>query len=222
MKKLFILGTSGHAKVILDIAKDMDSYSKIFFLDPSKEQGEVINGVSVAGSEENLDNIVKGDFSDIEVAIGIGDNYIRNKVYEKKKKKYSNLEYAVLIHPSAVVSESAIIGEGSVVMPCAVVNANSTIGRFSIVNTKASVDHDCSIGDFVTLAPGVTLGGNVTVGNFSAVCLGASVIHGITIGKENVIGANSLVLKNIEDYGVYYGNPCKFIRKREHGESYLN
>ena len=221
MKKLFILGTSGHAKVILDIAKSMNSYDEIFFLDPSKDSGELINGISVAGSEDNLDTIVNRDFSNIEIAIGIGDNSIRNKIFEKLNSKFPTLKYAVLIHPSAVVSDSAIIGEGTVVMPCAVVNANSTIGRFSIVNTKASVDHDCSIGDFVTLAPGVTLGGNVKVDNYSAICLGASVVHGISIGKENVIGANSLVLKNIDDYGVDYGNPCKFIRKREHGESYL-
>lgn len=221
MKKLFILGTSGHAKVILDIAKSMNIYDEIFFLDPSKEQGSIINGISVAGSEDNLNEILKGDYSGVEVAIGIGDNAIRNKVYENINKKNPTLKYAVLIHASAVVSPFAEIGDGTVIMPCAVVNANSKIGRFSIINTKASVDHDCLIGDFVTLAPGVTLGGNVSVGNNSAICLGASVIHGITIGKESVIGANSLVLKNIEDNGVYYGNPCKFIRQREHGESYL-
>ncbi len=221
MKKLFILGTSGHAKVILDIAKSMNGYDEIFFLDPSKEKGTKINGIVVAGSEDNLDIIVNGAYSNIELAIGIGDNSIRNKVYEKINSKFTSLKYAILIHPSSFVSETAEIGEGTVVMPCAVVNANSKIGKFSIVNTKASIDHDSLIGDFVTIAPGATLGGNVTVGDYSTVCLGASVIHGITIGKESVIGANSLVLKNIDDNGVYYGNPCKFIRKREHGESYL-
>lgn len=221
MKKLFILGTSGHAKVLLDIAKSMNAYDEIFFLDPSKEQGTKINGISVAGSEDNLNIIVNGVYSNIELAIGIGDNSIRNKVYQKLNSKFPALKYAVLIHSSAVVSDSAVIGDGTVVMPCSVINANSKIGKFSIVNTKSSVDHDCLIGDFVTIAPGATLGGNVTVGDYSAVCLGASVIHGITIGKESVIGANSLVLKNIDDNGVYYGSPCKFIRKRQHGESYL-
>ena len=96
MKKLFILGKSGHAKVILDIAQAMNAYSKIFFLDPSKEQGEVINGISVAGSEENLDSIANGDYSNIEIAIGIGDNSIRSKVYEKLNKIHSNLKYAEL------------------------------------------------------------------------------------------------------------------------------
>ena len=221
MKKLFILGTSGHAKVILDIAKAMDVYDEISFLDPSKEKGTIINGVPVEGSEDDLDSIVNGDCSNIQVAIGIGDNSIRNKVYEKLNQKFPQLKYTVLIHPSAVVSDSAIIGDGTVVMPCAVINANSKIGRFSIINTKASVDHDCLIGDFVTIAPGSTLGGNVEVGDFSSVCLGASVIHGVKIGTETVVGANALVLKKLEDNSVYYGSPCKFIRKREHGESYL-
>ncbi len=221
MKKLFILGTSGHAKVILDIAKAMTIYNEISFLDPSKEKGTVINGCIVEGSENNLDSIVSGDYSNIQIAIGIGDNSIRNKVYENLNKINPKLKYAVLIHPSAVVSGSAVIDDGTVIMPCAVVNANSKIGRFSIINTKASVDHDCLIGDFVTIAPGSTLGGNVEIGDFSSVCLGASVIHGIKIGTETVVGANSLVLKNLEENSVYYGSPCKFIRKREHGESYL-
>lgn len=49
----------------------------------------------------------------------------------------------------------------------------------------------------------------------SDVWLGANttVLKGVTIGRGSIIGANSLVTKNINSMEIHAGNPCKFIRK---------
>lgn len=44
---------------------------------------------------------------------------------------------------------------------------------------------------------------------------GAIILKGVTIGTESVIGAGSVVTKNIPDYEVWAGNPAKFIKKLE-------
>ena len=45
--------------------------------------------------------------------------------------------------------------------------------------------------------------------------MGANVLNGIKIGKNCIVGAGSVVTKDIPDNWVAYGNPCKLIRKNE-------
>ena len=52
----------------------------------------------------------------------------------------------------------------------------------------------------VTIKNGVWLGGNVTI------------LPGVTIGEKSVIGAGSVVTKDIPDHVLAYGNPCKVIK----------
>ena len=44
---------------------------------------------------------------------------------------------------------------------------------------------------------------------------GATILPGVTIGKYAIIGANSIVNKNIPDYGVAVGSPAKVIKYLE-------
>ena len=95
------------------------------------------------------------------------------------------------------------------------------MGAFCILNNNSSLDHDSKMLDYSSLAPGVSIGGNVQIGLFTAVSLGAKVIHGIIIGEHTIIGAGSIVLKNIPKYVIAYGTPAKVIRDRIVGEKYL-
>ena len=61
-----------------------------------------------------------------------------------------------------VVSPSAKIGSGTVVMASAVINADAEIGNHVIINTNAVVEHDSKISDFVHISPSATLTGAVT------------------------------------------------------------
>lgn len=48
---------------------------------------------------------------------------------------------------------------------------------------------------------------------------GVVVLDGVTIAKGCVIGANAVVTKSTEPYGVYVGVPAKLIKKRREGNS---
>ena len=54
---------------------------------------------------------------------------------------------------------------------------------------------------------GVTIGDNVWVGGNSVIC------PGVRIGDNVVIGAGSVVTKDIPDWSLAAGNPCKVIRR---------
>ena len=153
------------------------------------------------------------------VIVSIGVNRIRKILVEKlvaNAKAYDQeLEFSTAIHPSAVVSPSAKIGEGTVVMAGAVINADAVIGKHCIINTGATVDHDCMIGDYCHIAPGVNISGATHIDEGTWVGVGSCVIQCLHIGSNCMIGAGSVVVKDIPDNVIAYGNPCKVVRKIE-------
>ncbi len=219
-KAIFIVGASGHAKVIIDILENEGVYEIIGLIDSFKNNGEEVLGYKVMGKEENLPELIK-KHEGASVIIAIGDNWVRHLVKEKLMKLAPEVTFATTIHPSAQIAKHVKIGKGVVIMAGAIINSESVIEDFVIVNTKASIDHDGLLKSFSSLAPGVTLGGNVTVGNYASVSIGATVKHNISIGNHAVIGAGAVLLHNCGDNVIMYGVPAKEIRKRVPGEKYL-
>jgi len=196
MKEVVIIGAGGHGKVVAEIVRANNDLV-VGFLDDS-EKGEKIIG-KVADCV---------NFSDKYFIIGIGSNSVRKKLAEA----YPNLLWYTAIHPSAVVSETAKVNEGTVVSAKAVINADTIVGRHSIINTAAVVEHDNTIGDFCHISPNATLCGTVKVGECAHIGAGAVVKNNISIGDNITVGIGAAVVKNLTDEGVYTGVPTKMMR----------
>lgn len=194
---MFLYGASGHGKVIKEILESQDRCVD-GFIDDNHEINEKL-GLPVKHSMDGAD----------EVIVSIGINQTRKKVVDKLNCKFAE----AAIHSAAVVSHSAQIAEGTVIMAGVVINAETRIGKHCIVNTGASIDHECVIEDFVHISPHATLCGNVCIGEGTLIGAGSVVIPGIKIGKWCTIGAGSFVIKDISDCCIAYGNPCKVNRK---------
>lgn len=192
-KKVIIMGAGGHSKVIADIVKK--SGDKVLgFLDDSTEAPHIIGKIS---------DCVK--FPNAYFIIAIGSNNIRQKI----SATYPNIKYYTAIHPSAVISENAAVGEGTCVMANAVINASATIGKHCIINTHATVEHDNTIEDFVHISPGAVLCGTVKVGEGTHVGAGAVVRNNMSITADCMIGMGAAVTCNITKAGTYIGVPAK-------------
>lgn len=192
---MYLFGASGHAKVILDI------------LEASKITVEALVDDNEAIKELSGYSVFHGRTDISPVIVSIGANAIRKKIVNKLTGIFGRA-----IHPSAIISETASIGEGSVVMQGAIIQADTKVGKHCIINTGASVDHECLISDYVHLSPHSTICGNVTIGEGSWVGAGTVIIPGIRIGKWSVIGAGSVVTKDIPDKVLAVGNRCKVIK----------
>jgi UDP-3-O-[3-hydroxymyristoyl] glucosamine N-acyltransferase len=96
-------------------------------------------------------------------------------------------------------------------MPGAVVNAFSFIGKSCIVNSNAVVEHDCHLGAGVHISPNASLAGSVKVGCCSWICIGSNVRQSVTITDNVIIGAGSLVIRNINISGTYIGTPARLL-----------
>lgn len=204
MENVYLFGASGHGKVIKDIL-NANGIKVEAFVDDNLRVNEC------AGRKVLHD---AGALSPMIVSIGV--NRIRRMVVDRLIAKANAegcpLEFATAIHPSAIISPSAKIGEGTVVMAGAVINADAVIGKHCIVNTGATVDHDCVIGDYCHIAPGANVSGGTHIGEGTWISVGACVIQCLNIGKDCMIGAGSVVVKDIPDGVTAFGNPCRVVK----------
>lgn len=194
LKKLVIIGASGHGKVIADIALKI-GYEEIVFLDDNETLTECA-GFQVVGKSSQAVEI------DGDKIIAIGNAKIRERIQ-------STIETVILIHPNAVISRRVEIGEGSVVMAGAVINSDVVIGKGCIINTGASVDHDCMIGDFAHVSVGAHVAGTCQIGERTWIGAGATVSNNVNICSDCMIGAGAVVIKDIDKAGTYIGVPAK-------------
>jgi len=199
MATINLFGASGHAKVVMDIIRAQGD--EVGCLYDDAPHCREIQGKPVYRA---LDIRVAGP-----MIISIGVCRIRKLISER----YNQLQFAKAIHPSAVISPSAYIGGGTVIMPAVVINADARIGKHCIINTNSSIDHECKIGDYVHIAPGCAISGEVEIGECTWIGVGSCIKQGIHIGKNCMIGGGSVVVKDIPDNAVAYGNPCKPVRQ---------
>lgn len=200
MRRLAIIGASGHGKVIADIARKI-GYSEVVFLDDDATIHEC-GGYPVLGKSSEARMI------EADVIVGIGNAGVRKRIQDS----IPNEKLTTLIHPDAVIAEDVVMGVGTVVMAGAVINPGVRIGKGCIINTCSSVDHDCDVGDYVHIAVGSHLCGTVSVGDGTWIGAGATVSNNISICSGCMIGAGAVIVKNIDSSGTYMGVPARKIQ----------
>lgn len=157
---------------------------------------------------ENVD-LLKEIIRHYHFIMGVGDNRLREKIYTTLISKQANI--VSIIHPSAIRSETATIGNGTFISAGVIVNAQSTVGIGTILNTGSVIEHGCKIGNFSHIAPGAVLSGDVTVGDRSFIGANSVVIQGVKIGSGVIVGAGSVIIKDIPDYNKMAGNPGRLL-----------
>lgn len=208
-KGVIIIGAGGHGKVLLDILLERGA-SVLGFLDNDFSlQSQSIYGIPVLGTDEEIRHFNQREIQLVNGIGSVGVATVRRRVFEKFKKQ--GYYFRQVIHPSAVISSRASLGEGVQVMAGAVINIGSRIGEDTIINTRASVDHDCMIGKHVHIAPGCTLSGGVAVGDETLVGTGSSIIQAISVGERCLVGAGSNVIRNLSCNCRGFGNPLRIV-----------
>lgn len=204
MKNLLLIGYSGHAFVVVESALN-EGYKMAGYFE-SEQKAENPFMIEYLGNEDSFDFKKMNEYG---IIAGIGNNYIRRKIYEKQP----NLNWCNVIDPSSNVSPTTKLSLGIYIGKRAVINPLSVIGKGCIINTAAIVEHECNVGDFVHVAPMAVLCGNVNIGANTFVGANSVIKQGISIGSNVVIGAGSVITKDVPDNALIYGNPARIIKK---------
>ncbi|MEO1269006.1 MAG: acetyltransferase [Myxococcota bacterium] len=200
---LVILGASGHAHVVCDIALLLGLEVEAF-AETTPRQRHFLGRPIL--TEADVLQRPPGS----PVFVGIGNPRVRRALTGRCLD--AGLSLATLIHPTAVVAHDVVIGSGSVVMARAVINPGTQIGSNVIINTGAVVDHDCVLGDLVHICPGSTLAGTVSVGEGTWIGAGATASNNVHIGRWTMVGAGGVVVHDLPDDVIAYGVPAAIKR----------
>ncbi|HEX4299949.1 MAG TPA: acetyltransferase [Gammaproteobacteria bacterium] len=220
MRSIVIIGSSGHAKVVIDIVERAEVGRIAGLIDDFRAAGETTLGYPVLGKVGDLPRLCSEHALEGGV-VAVGDNFARARLVGAIRATSPDFDFPAAVHPAAILGRDVSVDEGAVVMAGAVVNPCSRLGRFCILNTGASLDHDSTLAEFASLAPGARTGGGVSVEPYAAIGIGAVVVQGVRIGEHAVIGAGATVLEDVPAYSVAHGTPARPVRKREAGEKYL-
>ncbi len=158
-KTLLIIGAGGHGHVVAEIAEAC-GYTCSFLDD---------NSPAAIGKIHQIEQFSTSfDF----FFVAIGNNPKRQEITIKLETL--NCQIPVIIHPTAYVSPSSQIGEGTVIAAGAIVNTNSRIGKGCIISIGGLIDHDANIEDFSHI-------------NAGAICKGGSHVSALTKVDAGVV-----------------------------------
>ncbi len=208
MKRLALLGASGHGKVVADAALAAGWQDVVFFDDAWPDMS--MNGRwPVAG---NTAALLERLYEFNGVLVSIGSCAVR---WQKQQVlQAAGVRLVTIVHPHACVSPFSRLGAGTIVMAGAVVNVDAVVGESSIINTGATVDHDAILAHAVHICPGAHLSGNVVVGACSWIGVGAAVRQGIRIGARVLVGAGAVVVTAVPDGLTVIGSPARVLKPR--------
>lgn len=208
-KKILILGSGGHAKVVADTIEQSGEYQIAGFVD-NVNTGHVYLNYSVIGNDDQLQELYYSGITCAAIGIGyLGDGGLRQRLYQTLKD--IGFELPPIIDKTAAIAKEVVLAEGAYVGKLAVVNSEASLGIMSIVNTRAVVEHNCNIGDFSHVAIGATVCGGTYVGDAAFIGAGAVVVQEKHVGNNVIVGAGSVVLKDVKGGEKVVGVPAKSI-----------
>ena len=209
MKNLIIIGARGFGREIFDFAQHCLGYNSEFqikgFLDDNSQAlSDFCNYPPILSSVEEYE--VKE--SDVFIC-GLGS--------VKWTEHYVNIilgkggDFINLIHKNAEIRVNVELGKGIIIGQGSLISTDVKIEDFTQIMSYCILGHDVNVGKYCRLGDFVFLGGFTTIGSNSFIAVKATVLDRLKIGKNVIIGAGSVVIRNVKEGSSVFGNPAKKI-----------
>lgn len=205
MKKVIVLGSSDLAQQLIFFIQEFTDDQIEGICDDYLTKNEQLCGLPVVGGVSELLASYKEHY--VCVCIGYKNLQAKNSVL-KRLIDAGALLYS-FVHPSAIISSSAIIEEGAIIYPGCIIDQNVRIESGVLLNLGVTVSHDSRIRSCSFVAPRVTICGFCDIGASVFLGAGSVVADSVNIKAESKIGAGAIVVKNITNPGLYVGVPAE-------------
>jgi sugar O-acyltransferase (sialic acid O-acetyltransferase NeuD family) len=216
---MLIIGAKGFAKEVLEIVNELNQLQNVVFYDDISIDvpNQIYDQFAVIRTYEKASNYFQS--IDKHFTIGIGNPLLRKKMSILFKKLGGEL--VSTISPNASIGSFDVkLGMGVNILPGVKISNSVVIGSGSLVYYNSIIAHDCLIGNFVEISPGATILGRCTIGSFTQIGANATILPDIKIGKNVIVGAGAVITKDVPDNSVVVGIPAKIIKTINSKEEY--
>ena len=209
MQSIVIVGAGGFGREVLAAIKSVNElcsprYQVIGFVDDGDARREQLDRLQmpILGTSEAVHAL------DAQYVIGIGTSGVRRKLDEQLVAVGAE-PAPPIVHPHAWVGPDVEFGPASVICAGASVTTNVRCGRHVHINLGSTVGHDTRLGDYVTIAPLCAISGTVELEDEVELGTGVSIIPGVSIERCSLVGAGSVVTRDIPPGVIAMGAPAK-------------
>ena len=206
-----IIGAGTYGEVYLAYLRESGVNVVAFFDVDESLWGTKVQGVPVLGDESLLkEDEYKQQIQGVYCPIG--NNPLRVKILTEMS--LLGYETPVFIHPTAVIHPEANLGsKGVYVLPGTVISPYTVVEDYCMFGNNVNVEHHSLIEAGVFMASGVSFGANLCARRYVYIGMGATVMTGVKeLGENCLIGAGSMVIKDVPEKAVVAGNPARILR----------
>jgi len=210
--KVIVIGGKGSAIVVGEQIYDAQMKgSDIEFIgyafdDPN--YGNEINGFPIVAKTREVYSKFKNDPCIKFIFQLYRPDLLKERIELKNSYGIPDDRFCTFIHPSCIISKSASIGVGTVIMANTVVNPNAIIGNFCTIQSNITIGHDSKMGDYNFIATQSTVG-NIVMGSRNFMGINSCTNNFISIGDDCFVAMGSNVIKSVESGSKVMGNPAK-------------
>lgn len=207
MKNLYILGARGFGREVYnhflhckDTIGDIECRG---FLDDKTDALVGFNGYPPIVS--SVESFVPGENDVFICALG-EPKWIKHytELIENKGGKFISL-----ISPLSCIGSNTIIGEGCIISRWTTISCDVRIGKHTTIDIFSALGHDTEVGNYCHLGAYTFMGGFSRIGNETTIHPRSNILPHKSVGNNAVVGAGSVVIKNVLDRQTVFGVPAK-------------
>jgi sugar O-acyltransferase (sialic acid O-acetyltransferase NeuD family) len=214
---LALLGAGGFAREVLHLIEENQNFississnynysSTILLCDNPNLWNTTLNNYLIASDIEN--NIYNTSY-----ICAVGSPKLKKEFVNRILTKNTNANFVNLISRHSVYNPTNNkMGIGNIICGHSYVTTNVTLGNHIVINLNCTVGHDVVIEDYVNISPGVHLSGYSYIEENVDIGTGVVVLPKIRIGKNSIIGAGSVITKDVPANSLVVGIPGKVIK----------
>jgi len=191
-----LVGGGMGAEVLLERLRLSSQLDKIAGYFDSKEKDQ-LGGIKYFGNpikDSIYQGFVNGDFDALLITVTSNMGFRRELLNLTEELE---IPLATFIDEQSFVSESAVIGAGTLILDSARIGHKAQIGKNVFLSGFVNIDHHCIVGENSTFGPGVFFSGNVKTGVDVVFGSNIAVEPGLTIGDNCKIASGSILTKNV-------------------------
>lgn len=202
--KIVLIGGGGHCRSCVDAIRSA-GWEIAGVIDP--DPAGVPNGLPHLGDDAWLEKVDALGFYFLVTVGQVSVSPVRRELFAMLHSK--RFKIATVSARTAIISDSASLATGSIVLHRAAVNADASVGENCIINTGAIVEHDARIGDHCHISTGAIVNGGVEIGHGCMLGSGSVILQGVKVTANVVVGAGAVVTKDIDVAGTWIGIPAR-------------